>query len=289
MDLDNIVDLLKQQGTAIETFRKNIESAVSTERKEREALEARMNRTGAASPVESGNGLALSTLSAPLREAIKAGDMKPLLDHYEAKAMSVSSDPDGGFTVYPELSAKITEKVYETSPFRQLARVQKIGTDTLEELVDLDEVEAGWVAEMGSRDDTDTPGVGKNKIPVHEIYAQPKVTQKLLDDSRIDIATWLVNKIGKKFARSETAAFFTGDGVGKPRGFLDHTKATDSGAGVAWGSIGYVATGVDGDFAASPKGDKLTGKPYVKFYATRRVGGDVTNFEAIKLLKFYTS
>ena len=32
--------------------------------------------------------------------------------------------------------------------------------------------------------------------------------------------------------------------------------------------------------------DAYTDKPNVKFYATRRVGGGVANFEAIKLMKF---
>jgi HK97 family phage major capsid protein len=31
--------------------------------------------------------------------------------------------------------------------------------------------------------------------------------------------------------------------------------------------------------------DPFTEKPFVKFYATKRVGGDVVNFEAIKLMK----
>ena len=31
--------------------------------------------------------------------------------------------------------------------------------------------------------------------------------------------------------------------------------------------------------------DPFTEKPFVKFYATARVGGDVVNFDAIKLLK----
>jgi len=31
--------------------------------------------------------------------------------------------------------------------------------------------------------------------------------------------------------------------------------------------------------------DPFTAKPYVKFYTTKRVGGDVVNFEAIKLQK----
>jgi HK97 family phage major capsid protein len=32
--------------------------------------------------------------------------------------------------------------------------------------------------------------------------------------------------------------------------------------------------------------DPLTSKPYVKFYTTKRSGGGVLNYEAIKLLQF---
>jgi HK97 family phage major capsid protein len=35
--------------------------------------------------------------------------------------------------------------------------------------------------------------------------------------------------------------------------------------------------------------DPFTAKPYVLFYATRRVGGGVQDFDAIKLLKFGVS
>ena len=35
--------------------------------------------------------------------------------------------------------------------------------------------------------------------------------------------------------------------------------------------------------------DPFTSKPFVKFYTTKRVGGGVVNFEAIKFLKFGTS
>ena len=34
--------------------------------------------------------------------------------------------------------------------------------------------------------------------------------------------------------------------------------------------------------------DPYTNKPYVQFYTTKRVGGAVTNYEAIKLLKCST-
>jgi HK97 family phage major capsid protein len=32
--------------------------------------------------------------------------------------------------------------------------------------------------------------------------------------------------------------------------------------------------------------DPYTAKPYIKFYTTKRVGGDVLNFEAVKIIKF---
>jgi HK97 family phage major capsid protein len=35
--------------------------------------------------------------------------------------------------------------------------------------------------------------------------------------------------------------------------------------------------------------DPFTNKPFVNFYATKRVGGSVSNSEAIKLLKFSVS
>jgi len=34
--------------------------------------------------------------------------------------------------------------------------------------------------------------------------------------------------------------------------------------------------------------DPYSAKPYVQFYTTKRVGGDVINFEAIKLIRFNT-
>jgi len=39
------------------------------------------------------------------------------------------------------------------------------------------------------------------RIPVHELYANPKVTQKLLGDNAWNVETWLGNKIGDKFGR----------------------------------------------------------------------------------------
>ena len=131
--------------------------------------------------------------------------------------MSVASDPDGGYLVSPDTSGRIATLVYESSPIRQLADVQTISTSSLEGLNDLDEADAGWVGETETRDGNNgTPVVGTYSIPVHEMYAEPRATQKLLDDSRVDVEMWLGRKVGAKFARTENTAYVSGNGVKKP-------------------------------------------------------------------------
>ena len=57
------------------------------------------------------------------------------------------------------------------------------------------------------------------------------------------------------FAEQESAAFISGDGVNKPRGFLDYPVADE--AIWSWGNLGYMPTGVSGAFQASNASDTL--------------------------------
>jgi len=173
-------------------------------------------------------------------------------------AMSVGSDPDGGYTVTPDTSGRIIKRIYETSPMRQVASVVSIGTDRLEGFNDLGEGTAGWVGETAPRPATATPQLGKWEIPVHEMYAFPQATQKLLDDSMFDIEAWLADKTADKFIRTENAAFLTGDGALKPRGLLTYPTAATADATRAWGTFQHVLTGTDGTFGSTTNGtDKL--------------------------------
>lgn len=167
----------------------------------------------------------------------------------EIKALSVGGDPDGGYVVHPDMSGRMVKEIYETSIMRAYASVQTISTDSLEGLYDNDEAGYGWVGETGSRPETDTPQLGKWSIPVHEMYANPAATQKILDDAEIGIESWLSGKVADRFARAENNAFVLGDGIDKPRGFTTYPDGSD-----LTNSIKRFPTGVDGDFAAAPNG-----------------------------------
>ncbi len=178
---------------------------------------------------------------------VRHGDIERLSAD-ERKALSAGSDPDGGYLLPTPTVGRMVKKVYEQSTMRQLANVLTISTDALEGIVDNDEADAGWVSEMGARNDTDTPQVGKYRIEAHEMYAQPKVTQKLIDDAATDVEAWLADKVADKFARVEGNAFWNGNGVGQPRGLAAYATAATGDGSRAWGTFEHVLTGANGDF-----------------------------------------
>ncbi len=80
----------------------------------------------------------------------------------------------------------------------------------------------------------------------------PAATATLLDDTAVNIDEWIAGEVETAFAEQEGTAFVTGDGDKKPTGFLAYTTVAE--ASWAWEKIGYIATGVDGDFAGQRHG-----------------------------------
>lgn len=293
------------------------------------------------------------------------------------KSMSTAVNSDGGFLVDPQTSDKVQSVLHSTASIRAVASVVQVEATSFDVLIDHTDVGAGWATEAGAQPESDTPQIDRITIPLHELSALPKASQRLLDDSAFDIEGWLAGRIADKFARAEAAAFVNGDGLDKPRGVLDHSKVDND--VWSWGNIGYVPSGTDGDIGAGDAivdlvyalgaqyranasfvmnsktaglvrklkdadgrflwsdglaageparlmgypvvvaedmpdagsdafpiafgdfnagytiaerpelrvlRDPFSAKPHVLFYATKRVGGDVSDFAAIKLLKF---
>lgn len=147
----------------------------------------------------------------------------------EEKALSSDSGPDGGYLITPEQSAEIQKIVNETTPFRQIASVQTIGSDALDFYEDNGILTSGWVGERQSRTETATTQLGMIQIPVAEVYAMPKTTQKMLDDASWNVEAWLTEKASEAFALKENNAFINGDGQLKPKGILSYAAGTSSG------------------------------------------------------------
>ena len=301
----------------------------------------------------------------------------------EEKALSIGSNPDGGYLVPDETATEITRLLTSVSPIRSIAGVREISSSVYKKPVSISGPAVGWVGETDVRPQTSSQTLAEITFPTMELYAMPAATSAFLDDAAVDVGQWIADEINTAFAEQESAAFVDGDGVNKPTGFLQATQVAES--SWSWGNIGYVPTGVSGDFPASDESDVLvdlvyalksgyrqnaswvmnrqtqatirklkdvdgnyiwqpaatangratlmgfdlveaedmpdvaadsasiafgdfnrgylivdrqgvnvlrdpfSAKPYVLFYTTKRVGGGVHNFDAIKLLKFSVS
>ena len=296
-------------------------------------------------------------------------------------ALSIGTDPAGGYLVPPDNSGRVVTLITESSPMRQYADVRTTSRKEVTGRLDLAELGSYWGGEGTAAAETATADIGQWKIPAHDLYLMPKSTQDELDDAEFDVEGWLMRKVANAAAVAEALAFVTGNGITRPRGITTYAAGTPSAA--AFGVIQQVNTGAAGAFAAAPAGgdvffdavgalkgayranarwflnrlteaalrklkdsngayhwqpglqagipatlagypvalfedmpaiaanslsigfgdlraayqivdrkgitilrDPFTAKPNVVFFTTRRVGGDVVNFEAIKLIKF---
>ncbi|OJU09909.1 MAG: capsid protein [Alphaproteobacteria bacterium 64-11] len=193
----------------------------------------------------------------------------------EVKAMSEGSNPDGGYTVPLEIERTIDRVLSQASPIRAIASVRAIGGATYRKPITTAGAASGWVGETGTISQTGTPTLAALDFPAMELYAMPAAPQALLDDSQVDIEQWLADEVQIVFAEQEGAAFVSGDGSAKPKGFLAYTNVAD--AGWSWGNIGYVASGADGAFAASDPADALLTLAYAPKQAYRANGRWVMN------------
>ncbi|NQY98035.1 MAG: phage major capsid protein [Henriciella sp.] len=180
---------------------------------------------------------------------LRTGDESGLA-RLDTKSLSAGTDEQGGYVAPPELDRLIESRLMQSSPMRQIATVRQTSAGTYRKPVSLG-VGAQWTGETDARSETSTDGLELLEFPAGELYAMPAATQTLLDDAYADIDEWLADEVEAAFSVQESAAFVTGDGSGKPSGFLSQTIVDD--AGHTWGKIGSV----DGDFTQTDAGDQL--------------------------------
>jgi HK97 family phage major capsid protein len=299
----------------------------------------------------------------------------------EMKSFTGVTGDSGGYAIPREIDAVIGATLASVSPIRSIANVVQVGSAGYRKLVTAGGTPSGWASEVDARPDTGTPTYFEIAPPMGDLYANPSASQAMLDDALFDVEGWLATEIAREFARAEGAAFVSGSGVGRPKGFLAAPVSSANDGARAFGTLQYLASGAAGDFAASPQDrlidlvqslrgpyrqngtwvmnsatlarirkfktsdgafiwtpglsagqpatllgypvieaedmpdiganalaiafgdfrsgyligergetgilrDPYSNKPFVNFYATRRIGGCVSNSEAIKLLKF---
>ncbi len=274
----------------------------------------------------------------------------------------------GGYLLTPNIQKMVYDKIDDLCIMRKICSVQTISSSSLE-VIDSSGMTPSWIGETGAVNDTDTSIFSKKTINTHDLIAQPKVSQKLLDDAAIDLEEWLANRLSIDFAGAEENAFIngTGDSANQPKGILSYVGESEGIEAVtstnstlsfdendildlyyslgdkyvnnasfllprtAMKQIRMLKDATSGQYLWNPalltgttdtllgcpiyqssympavgKGtksiifgnfsyyqivdrigirilrDPFTSKPYIRFYTTKRVGGDVINMDAFK-------
>jgi HK97 family phage major capsid protein len=188
--------------------------------------------------------------SAAFKAHMRRGDKAPA--DIQA-AMNKGTDADGGYLAPIEWDRTIGEKLKLISPMRAESRVITISVAGFKKYFGDRNVGSGWVGETASRPATTTPQIGVLDFTPGELYANPAITQQLLDDAAVDLEKWLGSEVDTEFARQEGIGFTSGDGVNKPYGVLTYVEGAANAARHPYGAIKVKNSGA----AAALTGDGL--------------------------------
>lgn len=178
-------------------------------------IERRVNRPRAA-PAEDKPAAEVKAF----RSFIRTGPERMGAD--EVKDLRVANDTAGGYLAPDQFSTEMLKNLVEISPVRSAARVSSISAGSITLPKRTGTTTAYWVGETEDRTETQ-PTYGQVEIEAHELAAFVDVSNRLLEDSAIDIAAELSADLAEEFARAESVAFLTGNGVKRPEGILTDT------------------------------------------------------------------
>ncbi len=280
---DARIDEIEKRGAVdpvLEAKLKKIETSLDRQRTALERLALEQSRPAIGDDPRRTDPEHKSAWSAYLRKGDDGG-----IARLDLKSVNVGTEAQGGYVAPPELDRLIEQRLTASSPMRQIASVRQTSATVFRKPVSLGAVSA-WAAETGARAETTAPTLDLLEFPAAELYAMPAATQTLLDDAYADIDEWLADEVEQSFSAQESTAFVTGDGSGKPKGFLSYDMIAD--ASHAWDKIGFILSGGAGAFAASNPADKLIDLVYAlksQFRANARFVMNRRTVSAVRKLK----
>ena len=137
----NVSEMVKELGTNFEQFKKANDARYN-------ALHAAFNRSGKVQDDVLEAITKVTSPAYPYTDPVEGEAYSKEFRHYmrtaepgrlrelEQKALSVGVDPEGGYWVTPEVSARIVEKLFESSPIRELATVESTTSASWEFIID---------------------------------------------------------------------------------------------------------------------------------------------------------
>lgn len=211
--------VVEELRTGFTEYRTTSDATIAELRTQLADLETRMNRPGG----NGGNNSEEPTLERrAFTNFLRMG--REGMEAEEVRALIVGDDVKGGYLAPAEFQTEVIRGIVELSPIRQAVRVgsTSAGSVILPKLTG--RPTASWVGEDEERPET-TMTYGQLEIPNHELACYIDVSQRLLEDSAINVESEIAMELSQEFALKEGSAFSNGNGVKKPLGIQQATIA----------------------------------------------------------------
>jgi HK97 family phage major capsid protein len=199
------------------------------------------------------------------------------------KAHTEGVNSQGGFLVPDEMAAELVTLREQYGVFRRNAKIYRMTSDTLRIPRKNTGLTAYWVGEAIAATES-TMGFDNVQLVAKKLTALTTVSNELLEDSIIDLASDVANEIAYQFAFKEDDAGFNGDGtstyggvVGLNTALSDATYQISDGGQTAYS--GVTVAEVSGGFKKLPQWAYQRGN--VKIYCSRAAYSGV--FERLAL------
>lgn len=159
----------------------------------------------------------------------------------ELKALSVSSDAQGGYLAPAELSTEFLRDLVEFSPIRAIASVRSTGAPSVLYPKRVGITNATWRGEMQPQTGSE-PSFGQTEVVVKELATYVDISNQLLADSAGQADSEVRLALAEDFGQKEGAAFLKGDGVLAPEGLLTAAGVASTMTSLAadWGVAGLL-------------------------------------------------
>lgn len=145
----------------------------------------------------------------------------------DLKALTVSSDPQGGYFAPAEMSSEFIRDLVEYSPVRSVASVRQTGSPAVIYPKRTGVTNAKWKGENEAQESSE-PGFGQAELTLKEINTFVDISNQLLSDSAGQAEAEVRMALSEDFGQKEAAAFVNGDGVLKPEGFMTHAGIAET-------------------------------------------------------------
>ena len=226
-----------------------------------EAMETRMSRPGAYGEGESTSreaaeykGAFLNWMRSPTDQE-RQQKVTAAQRNLETRAADArtSTGASGGFALPEEIERTIARLGVDMSPIRSLATVRTVGTPDYKELIDVNGAAFEWIGETDTRNQTNTPDLAEIAPTFGMASAKPQATEESLDDLFFDVENWLIQSAAEAIYAGEGAAFVSGNGTKKPKGFLaGPAPLSTADSSRAFGTLQYIASAQAAAMPTSP-------------------------------------